>query len=118
VKVKETKLTIYNKLKENGFPLSITHTSSDYNPVTEESGISTTYETYAIQTKMNQDNYNGVQISDFKLLVPAIDNNVSDISLKVSDVLTRPDGSKISVFGIQKTEPTGENLMFTLFCHE
>ena len=116
--VSGTKINIYNKLKLNGFPLTITHGSSDYNPVTEVVGNTTTYETYAIQTNFEDNGMEGVKLSDFKLLVPAIDNDNSDISISPSDILTRKDGTKINTYAIKKTAPTGVPIMFTLFCRE
>ena len=113
-----TKINIYNKLKENGFPITIAHSSSDYNPVTDTSGTSVIYETFAIQTNFQDNGIEGVQLSDFKLLVPTIDNSKEDILISPSDVITRADGTQIDVYAIRKTAPTGEPIMFTLFCRE
>jgi len=118
VNVSETKINIYNKLKENGFPITITHSSSDYNPVTDTSGTSVIYETFAIQTNFQDNGIEGVQLSDFKLLVPTIDNSGGNISIVPSDVIARADGTQIDVYAIRKTAPTGEPIMFTLFCRE
>jgi len=118
VNVSETKVNIYNKLKENGFPITITHGSSDYNPVTDTTGTSIVYETFAIQTNFQDNGIEGVQLSDFKLLVPAIDNSGENILISPSDVVTRADGTQIDVYAIRKTAPTGIPIMFTLFCRE
>ncbi len=116
--VSGTKINIYNKLKLNGFPLTITHGSSDYNPVTEIVGNTIIYKTYAVQTNFEDNGMEGVKLSDFKLLVPAIDNDNSDILISLSDVLIREDETKINVYAIKKTSPTGVPIMFTLFCRE
>ena len=110
---------VYNKFKANGFSITLTHKSGVYNPVTDTGGVDVSYSTYCMQDNFDDSVYGDeIQINDFKLLVPAIDNSGNEITLSSSDTATRADGTSILIYRVGKIAPSEEVLMFSLFCRE
>ncbi|MEA1928234.1 MAG: hypothetical protein U9N73_08495 [Candidatus Auribacterota bacterium] len=110
---------IYNKFKENGFSITLTHKSGEYNPVTDTEGGEINYSTYCMQENFEDDVYGDeIRVNDFKLLVPAIDDSGNEISLYSNDTATRTDGTNILIYRVGKVAPNEEIIMFSLFCRE